>query len=278
MSGFSDPFIDGAAHCRIEAEFDAIEREHGVRILLAVESGSRAWRFPSRDSDYDVRFIYLQPIENYLTVVPKRDVIERPIDATLDVSGWDLRKALQLLVRSNAVLLEWLASPVRYRDGGAAPARLWELARPTADMKALAYHYDHQARRSFDEIVASHDAVRLKTYCYALRSALALMWLRHRGEPPPMDLPSLMAGLMLSDGVSSAVANLLAGKAEARERDTTPHVSVLDGLIGDALAVPVQEVDSMDRSEVSARADALFASIVLGDRSPNDSRSLLSDQ
>ena len=38
-----------------------IEKEENVRILLAVESGSRAWGFASPDSDYDVRFIYYKP-------------------------------------------------------------------------------------------------------------------------------------------------------------------------------------------------------------------------
>ncbi|HQT47473.1 MAG TPA: nucleotidyltransferase domain-containing protein, partial [Acidocella sp.] len=192
---FDDPYISPDIHRRIEAELDAVEQQHGVRILLAVESGSRAWRFPSRDSDYDVRFIYQQPVESYLAVRPRRDVIERPIDATLDVNGWDLRKAMQLMLRSNAVLLEWLCSPVRYRNGAEVTAPFAALARETADLTALSYHYDHQARRSFEEILSATEGVRLKTYFYALRPALALQWLRAKNEPPPMDLPTLMAGL-----------------------------------------------------------------------------------
>lgn len=113
-------FVEPAVRDRIQRELDAIERQESVRILLAVESGSRAWGFPSTDSDYDVRFLYVRPIEAYLAVTAPRDVIERPVDATLDVNGWDLRKALRLMLRSNAVLIEWLASPVRYRtwEGG----------------------------------------------------------------------------------------------------------------------------------------------------------------
>jgi hypothetical protein len=105
----SDPLIAETMRRRIEDELDAIERNHDVRILLAIESGSRAWRFPSQDSDYDVRFIYVHRVDSYLSIEPLRDVIERPIDGALDISGWDLRKALRLLVRSNAVLFEWLA-------------------------------------------------------------------------------------------------------------------------------------------------------------------------
>jgi uncharacterized protein len=258
-----DPFIDETVRQRILTELDAIERDEDVRILFAVESGSRAWRFPSRDSDYDVRFVYVRPIERYLTVMPRRDVIERPIDSVLDIGGWDLRKALQLLVRSNAVLLEWQTSPVRYRDSGSASARLLELAQATADPTALAYHYEHQARRSFAEVEAAGDTVRYKTYCYALRSALALMWLRDREETPPMDLPSLLAGLTLSDAIRETVAALVARKAPATEGDTGARLPLLDALIGDALAEPPVQIVSADRAEVIAKADALFASIVL---------------
>src|SRR5215470_1010716 len=134
---------------RIETALARIESERRVRVLLAIESGSRAWGFPSSDSDYDVRFVYVRPIETYLAVTPLRDVIERPVDATLDVSGWDLRKALQLMLRSNAVLIEWLTSPVRYRSWDGAE-ELLALARSAASLTALTYHYQHQARRCFE--------------------------------------------------------------------------------------------------------------------------------
>ena len=52
----------------------------------------------------------------------------------------DLGKALQLLVRSNAALLEWLTSPVRYCASDRAPASLLALARETAHRPALLYH------------------------------------------------------------------------------------------------------------------------------------------
>lgn len=258
-----DPFVEAVVALRIDVELGAIEHQHGVQILLAIESGSRAWRFPSRDSDYDVRFLYVRPVENYLTVAPRRDVIEQPIDATLDVNGWDVRKALQLLIRSNAVLIEWLTSPVRYREVGTAPARLLELARSSASLTALSYHYDRQARHGFDSIVTVGDAVRTKTYCYALRAALALTWIRYRSEVPPMDLPSLMAGVTLPTGAVDAIANLLARKRQATERDTTPRIAPLDALIGEALEQPVRRGDAVPRHSVVSRADALFASIVL---------------
>ena len=117
-----------------------------------------------------------RPVEAYLAVSPPRDVIERPIDAALDVNGWDLRKALQLMLRSNAVLLEWLTSPVRYRTWQGTD-ELLALARAAASLTALAYHYQHQVRRSFRAVNEAGRLARLKSYCYALRSALAVAWI-----------------------------------------------------------------------------------------------------
>lgn len=89
--------IDPAVRTNIEARLSAIEAKHGVRVLYACESGSRGWGFASPDSDYDVRFIYVQPLSWYLRVSPHRDVIELPISDELDINGWELRKALGLL-------------------------------------------------------------------------------------------------------------------------------------------------------------------------------------
>jgi uncharacterized protein len=247
---------------QIGAQLEAIERQEGVTISLAVESGSRAWGFPSLDSDYDVRFVYRRPLAAYISVGEPRDVIERPIDEALDVSGWDLRKALQLLVRSNAVLIEWLASPIRYCEKAAETARLGDLARETACLPALAYHYDRSARRSWTEIQDSADGVRLKTYCYALRPTLALRWIRGRGEPPPMDLPRLLEGPVVSADIRDAVALLLRQKRTASEKAATPRIGILDEFIAGELAETMQRPHLPDRAAALARADALFASLL----------------
>ena len=75
---------------QILAQLSDIEAIENVRIVYACESGSRAWGFPSADSDYDVRFLYVRPVEWYLSIDVQRDVIERPVQDELDISGWDL--------------------------------------------------------------------------------------------------------------------------------------------------------------------------------------------
>ena len=88
----------------IKTKLSNLEDTHGIRILFACESGSRGWGFPSLDSDYDVRFIYANSEDWYLSIDEKRDVIELPVNSDLDINGWDLRKALRLLKKGNATL------------------------------------------------------------------------------------------------------------------------------------------------------------------------------
>jgi len=126
-----------------------VEGRHGVRVLYAIESGSRAWGFPSPDSDYDVRFIYVHPRDWYLSVNEARDVIEEGVDEMdFDVAGWDLRKALRLFLKANPALWEWLVSPIVYRDDGGAARRLREIAKESYSPKALAHHYLSIAREN----------------------------------------------------------------------------------------------------------------------------------
>lgn len=105
-----------------------IEQEKNVRMLYACESGSRAWGFASPDSDYDVRFIYAQPADNYLSIEERKDVIELPVNEVLDISGWDIRKVLQLFLKSNPPLYEWLQSPIVYKEQGNFRSELLQLA------------------------------------------------------------------------------------------------------------------------------------------------------
>ena len=121
----------------IEAKLDEIEREENVQILMAIESGSRAWGFHSPDSDFDVRFIYARPREWHYRLGKKRDVIERPINDELDISGWELGKALPLVMNSNAVVAEWLQSPVVYRRNDQAVQALTDFAAQALDRKSV---------------------------------------------------------------------------------------------------------------------------------------------
>ena len=146
-------------------KLNEIERAENVRILLAVESGSRAWGFASPDSDYDVRFIYVRPKTDYLRLEPIRDVIEYPLDDVLDINGWDLSKVLRLLRKSNPTLFEWFSSPIVYRETAFANEFRSVMLRYFSSKRGLS-HYLSMAISNYREYLKG-GMVRAKKYFYA---------------------------------------------------------------------------------------------------------------
>lgn len=195
---------------QIDAMLDRIEAD-GVRILWAAESGSRAWGFPSPDSDYDVRFLYVRPASDYLSLRPHRDVIEHPVDETFDVNGWDVRKALRLLVKGNAAAGEWLRSPITYRGDAAARDLLLDTAAQVMPFDGLLGHHFHVATNNLDLVRRTG---RAKKFLYALREAVTCRWLLAHGpgQVPPMDLPTLLAESDASAEVAEAAGVLVDAK------------------------------------------------------------------
>lgn len=223
---------DGVIRKTIETELDRIEASHDVRILLAVESGSRAWGFPSPDSDYDVRFVYVHRPDWYLTIAPGRDVIEIPIDDELDISGWDLKKALALMVKPNPVLLEWLRSPVVYRRDDEAVAALNHIGDLAERHKPSVHHYFHLCRHEMRRLEKEGATVPIKIYFYAIRCALALRWIRlNDGKPLPMTMASLIADESLANGFTEAAERLAETKKSVREKAVCDRVCEIDRFI-----------------------------------------------
>ena len=209
-----------------------IEIDEEVVIFFACESGSRAWGFPSADSDYDVRFIYLRPAKWYLSidVEEKRDVIERPINDELDISGWDLRKALKLLRKSNPPLLEWLDSPIVYKETHGIAEELRSAVAEFYSPISSYHHYKHMAEGNFREFLKG-DVVRAKKYFYVLRPLLAMRWIKNGSEPVPMEFEKLVEACVDSASVRSAISDLLERKRAGHELDQQPKIPVLSDFI-----------------------------------------------
>ena len=259
LGGDFDPAVVAAIDARLQA---IVEREP-VDVLLAVESGSRAWGFPSPDSDYDCRFIYVRRRDDYLALFPPRDVIECPVDAVLDVNGWDLAKALRLLLKGNAVVIEWLTSPFAYAGSARFRAEATELARQAAVPAAIARHYLHLGERQRRTYFADARAVPLKKMFYALRPAVALRWLRlHPGEAvAPMHFQTLVASSDLPAEVTAIVDDLLVRKSVTRELGSGPLPPPIGALIDAEFAIAREqwrrEPWRVDPATVAA-ANALF--------------------
>lgn len=183
-----------------------LEQTHDMRVLLAVESGSRAWGFASPDSDFDVRFIYVHKPEFYLRLEQRRDVIEVPVDETWDVSGWDLDKTLRLLFQANPALYEWLNSPITYFEDGFRE-RIAPLAKHFYSQKNMLYHYLNTARNNIKNYLQG-DEVQPKKYFYALRPILACNWVLEQNSPPPVPFAELVEA-ELPPYLNSSVQHLL---------------------------------------------------------------------
>lgn len=256
--------IDDAVRVRVLEKLDDIERSRDVRILLAVESGSRAWGFPSPDSDYDARFIYVHRPEWYLSLQPGRDVIELPIEEDLDITGWDLRKALNLLLKPNPVMLEWLSSPIRYTFDAAWCDAVKTIAGRTVHGTACIHHYLHLGEGQWNQHVADRVAVNYKKYFYVLRPALAIRWVRLGLDgPPPMNLQALLAGLDLDAGLVAQIGALLDLKRSSREMGTGPRNPSLDHLIEGEFAAARTYQPSGARHDLYEDANRLFQDTVM---------------
>jgi hypothetical protein len=227
--------IAEAVRARVEDELAAIEQRFDARVLFACESGSRGWGFASPDSDYDVRFLYVHRLPWYLTVEPQRDVIELPISDELDICGWELRKALQLLRKSNPTLLEWLDSPVVYRAEASVASRLRTLGAQFFNPLKGRYHYLAMAKRNYREHLRG-ERVRHKKYFYVLRPLLAVRWIDSGRGMPPMRFADLVAGTVDDAAVLAEINELLAIKMRAGEKEHGARRPLLNALIESELA------------------------------------------
>jgi uncharacterized protein len=215
---------------RIIERLHEIEFEKNVSILYACESGSRAWGFPSADSDYDVRFIYVHPMDWYLTIQEKRDVIEFPIIDNLDFSGWDIRKALGLFRRSNPPLLEWLGSPIVYWEKSNFASRLRELSKEYYSPTSCIHHYLQMARGNYKDYVRGDD-IRLKKYFYLLRPILATKWIEQGYGVAPTAFSTLLDCVITDPDLKAEIDRLMKLKESGSEYDRGPHSMLVNQFV-----------------------------------------------
>lgn len=235
MAVSSDLEMKVEATQRIRKGLRDVAREEAVTVLYACESGSRAWGFESQDSDYDVRFIYLRPTAWYLTIQPKRDVIEKPISDDLDIAGWDLPKALELLRKSNPPLLEWLQSPIVYAERSSLRRRLRALMAEYYSPISCMYHYLHMAENNYRKYLKG-DKVWTKKYFYVLRPVMACLWIEAGYGVVPIEFQKLVEGTCRSVRLRREIERLLERKRAGQELDQGPRNRVVSDFLETHLA------------------------------------------
>lgn len=206
-----------------------IEEKENVKVLHVAESGSRAWGFASPDSDYDVRFIYVRDIDDYLSLHDIKDFLNWELNEVLDINGWDLKKALQHFYKSNATLFEWGNSPVVYYSTGDWKELYENTAKQYFSPKAALYHYYGTANKNYNEYLLD-DMVGYKKYFYVLRPVLACKWIEQRKCPPPVLFDDLARAVLEAD-MKPVVAKLISKKVKMLESDKAPRIDILNQYI-----------------------------------------------
>lgn len=249
---------------KILKELKNIEERFHVKILYAVESGSRAWGFPSKDSDYDVRFIYVHQPNWYLSIDPqgdgkKRDVIELPINDLLDISGWEITKALRLFRKSNPSLLEWMRSNIIYWQKGPFIDRVRALEDEVFYPHASLHHYLNMAKNNYQGYLQG-TSVNIKKYFYAIRPVLACKWIEEHKTIPPIDFHELLQLMVPPGELKTETQHLLKRKIAGDELDFEPKIQIINDFLDYEIEhleayIKTIEVEIEDPTE---QLDALF--------------------
>lgn len=251
----------------IVSQLAELEKQENITILYACESGSRAWGFASRDSDWDVRFIYVRPHEWYLSIdlERKRDVIELEIVNDLDINGWDIRKALNLFQKTNPPLIEWLHSPIVYVDRTGFKEKLYNLLPKYYSHRSCFYHYLHMAKRNYREYLKGK-TVRIKRYLYVLRPLLALRWLEVKKSIVPVPFAVLLDEISSGEKmVYEAVCSLLERKKRGDELDVEPKLPVLNDFIERELSRLAETASGLEKISASVEPLNEFFRKVVGE-------------
>lgn len=252
---------EGTVEELILAKLYEIEEKENVKILYAIESGSRAWGFASPDSDYDVRFIYVRFENDYLKLQETKDFIDWELNETLDINGWDLSKALKHFHKSNATLFEWSNSPVVYYVTDEWKT-VYEEVKDYFACKSSIYHYYGTANKNYHEYLLD-DMVKYKKYFYVLRPILACKWIEEKKCPPPVLFDELKNSVLEED-LKPVVEDLLKKKITMSEKDKAPRIDRLNQYIQEKLSYYKELADSMedDRKNEWDKLNNIFIKVI----------------
>lgn len=255
--------IDSAIRSDILNRLQKTEDKFDVKILMAIESGSRAWGFASPNSDYDVRFIYVNKRDWYLAVdlEDKRDVIEYPIVDDVDLNGWDVRKALRLFWKSNPAFVEWIQSPISYINHGFFRKESLKLLPTIYSTEKGIYHYRSMAKTNYRGYLRD-DIVPLKKYFYVLRPLLAIEWIEKYGTAAPIEFNKVLS-LVTNQELLDTIHALIERKKVSEEKMLAPAIPVLNQYIENQLArLENIQLHKTDRSSEMDQLNQLFRRVI----------------
>lgn len=239
------------------------ERNYDVKIILAIESGSRGWGFASPDSDFDCRFIYVNKKDWYLSILDKKDNIEYEAGKVFDINGWDLKKVMKHILKSNAVMLEWLSSNEIYIKNEKITKELENLAKEFFNPISVSYHYLSIAKNKLRELLLEENG-RLKTYFYILRAILNADYVNKYKKMPYMELEKTIKELNIKEEVLSEIRKLQNIKKDANESYTLEKNEILINYFNDLILKSDETLKEMrfEKNKNISKADEVFRKII----------------
>lgn len=225
----------------IEREMQYYEKEHNIKILFAIENGSRAWNMASKNSDYDVRFVFKRNVEDYISLIKQKDVIETFFDENyqpcsgdkvlFDIVGFDIIKFMGLLSKSNPTSIEWLMSDIIY--WGSNDLTIKQYIKENFNPKTLIYHYISLCRKHYNRYINENKKVTHKMYLYMMRGLLNALYVYVNDKIPPLDFTKTVELLKteISTEVYETVKEIIRIKSSGLEKDTIERFDILDDFI-----------------------------------------------
>jgi len=222
-----------------------IEKEKGIKILFAVENGSRAWGMESEDSDYDIRFVYHREVKDYLCLNPSDEVIKASFDKEgnkapaegcfFDIVGFDLFKFARMLSSSNPQVIEWLCTDIVYL--GKQNKVFQEYAEKCFKQISLYYHYKSMCKQNYLKYLKSGNLVTYKKYLYAMRGLINARYVANFKVLPPINFIQTLETLdkLLPLYVVERLKQIVELKKEGKEKDIIENETKIDNYIEEFL-------------------------------------------
>lgn len=230
----------------IQQKMIEIEKEHEIKVLFAIENGSRNWGIESKNSDYDVRFVYKRSIKEYLKINKREEVIMQHYDAEgkkcpqqgcyYDIVGFDIYKFSKMLSSSNPQVIEWLTSKIIYC--GERSKTFTHYALTNFNPISLYYHYKSMCKSNYEKYIKSYNEVTYKKYLYAMRGLINAKFVQHFKEIPPIDFPETIQKSRtktITDGIANKMLDIIRLKKEGKEKDIIGNIPEVDNFIEEFL-------------------------------------------
>ncbi len=249
----------------------SIEKEHNIKILFAIENGSRAWGMDSKDSDYDVRFVFYRPLENYVTLDKPSDVITAAFDENLqshdvqgsliDMCGFDIHKYLKLLASSNPTTIEWLHSPIVYL--GDNNIGLKSYMNSNFSQEKLFHHYFSLFQNNYKLYIRDGKEITYKKYLYSMRGLLNALYVLKFDKIPPLLMRDTLQAMQshLPEGIASKLNEVIEIKSQGLEKETVLRIPEFDEFFKEELA---KTYNSFNKRKVDRKVFDFFLKERLG--------------